>query len=933
MAIVSTPLLRRGRARLVNVVRHRRLKPARTPTNEKESTPANEKESTPANEKQSIHAKEKQSTPRFAARFLKVGRILLGPDALPEQPVDLRWDDPIAQAVISEAARSHALATFARMISCGAALDDALVATTRALLSVSQQRFQQRHTARALAEGLASPRARHLGFGLVLHDMSHPALAWARLSQVDEDTLTRLVPVEAVDCALAVGTPEAVAAAMRIAERASELGTRDVIALSGRFLVTGHPKLARVLVEEADRRHEDLDTVARAHDYSPREELENVRRWTHPTPCDHRAGALDGAVNVAVIDYHQPDLGRTSRNVGDYVQTLAMLGNLACFQRARFTGGDGLGKLVTSLQGRVRPELRIDGGDANVHLMPVSRDFSEGDDIPENTWMVAFGWHMHSLFELRFGLPYHPNLNPVFVSFHVNTIEALTPETIEYLKEHGPIGCRDWTTVDLLLSAGIDAFFTGCLSTTVSAIFPRIEDVEQEQPGAVAVIDAPVAGVKASRPIEELTHRDPRYREASLVEGTRLAIELLENYQQRYHRIVTSRLHSYLPATSLGVPVNFKPHRIGDVRFDGLLGMTPDAPMFTAMRDGIRYLLTAMLEKIFAGANRDQVYAHWREITAPHVSEAWKRHEAPLPPDGSVPAIDIPELVRTVRAGARAFGPHDAVDSAAVSDVAVAVDQNLKQHLPTMLESLIGNASGPVRLWILSRGLDEGYQQWISDAWLGVPITFLNFDGINYGEIGRIIRHITVSTMDRLVLPELLSDLDRIVYVDTDTVTEGDVCELAAMDLGGYPLAARTSEYSVAEQWRVAGNLLSAEKASELRRTMSARHAFDYRGFNAGVLVLDLARMRVDNFAATYLPLVPRFGLHDQDVLVAYVGPDRADLDRKWNALPILEEVTAPGIVHFAGRLKPWSDELTPYGEHWKRYAEQVRARIGEPPA
>ena len=745
------------------------------------------------------------------------------------------------------------------MISCGATLEEAQVATTRALLSVSKKQHSvQQHTARGLAVGMPSTRARHLGLGLLLQDMSHPGLAWARLSQVDEDTLTRLVPVEAVDCALAVGTPEAVAAAVRIGERASELGTRDVIDLSGRFLVTGHPELARALVEEADRRREDdLDTVAGGHDYSAREVLDNVRRWTHPTPSDHRAGAPDGAVNVAVLDYHQPDLERASRNIGDYVQTLAMLGNLARFQRARFTGGDGLGELVTSLQGRVRPELRIDGGEADVHLMPVSRDFSEGDDIPEDTWMVAFGWHMHSMFRLRFGLPYHPNLNPVFVSFHVNTIKALTPEAIEYLKAHGPIGCRDWTTVDLLLSAGVDAFFTGCLSTTVNAVFPEIDDVERDQPGVVAAIDAPVAGVKTKRPIEELTHGDPRYREADLVEGTRLAVELLETYQRRYRRIVTSRLHSYLPATSLGVRVTFKPRRIGDVRFDGLLGLKPDAPAFMAMRDGIRELLASTFEKVFAGASRDEVYAHWREITAPLVAEARERHELPLQPDESVPAIDVPALVKAVRERARAFGPHDAVDPTTVTDVALALDQNFKQHLPTTLESLIGNATGPLRLWILARGLDESYQQWISDAWPDVPITFLNLDGSEYGDIGRMIRHITVSTMDRLVLPELLADVDRITYVDIDTVTEGDVCELAATDLRGYPLAARTSVWSVAEQWRRAGNLLSAEKASELRRTMSARHAFDFKNFNAGVLVLDLARMRADDFTATHPPAGP----------------------------------------------------------------------------
>jgi lipopolysaccharide biosynthesis glycosyltransferase len=90
--------------------------------------------------------------------------------------------------------------------------------------------------------------------------------------------------------------------------------------------------------------------------------------------------------------------------------------------------------------------------------------------------------------------------------------------------------------------------------------------------------------------------------------------------------------------------------------------------------------------------------------------------------------------------------------------------------------------------------------------------------------------------------------------------------------------------------------------------------------------------MRDDDFVANYLPMVPRFGLHDQDVLIAYVGPDRAELDKRWNALPILEEITARGIVHFAGGVKPWDEELTPYREQWQHYAERVRTRVGEPP-
>ena len=91
--------------------------------------------------------------------------------------------------------------------------------------------------------------------------------------------------------------------------------------------------------------------------------------------------------------------------------------------------------------------------------------------------MFAFGWHMHPLFDLRYDFPYHPNIRPLFFSFHVNRLDMLTDEAQDYLRRYGPVGCRDWTTVYLLLSAGIDAFFTGCLTTTVDALFPARAEV------------------------------------------------------------------------------------------------------------------------------------------------------------------------------------------------------------------------------------------------------------------------------------------------------------------------------------------------------------------------------------------------------------------------------------------------------------------------
>ena len=61
---------------------------------------------------------------------------------------------------------------------------------------------------------------------------------------------------------------------------------------------------------------------------------------------------------------------------------------------------------------------------------------------------------MHGIFDMSYGLPFHPNLLPIFLSFHCNKRELLTTEALEYLRRYAPIGCRDWTTVESCSPSG-----------------------------------------------------------------------------------------------------------------------------------------------------------------------------------------------------------------------------------------------------------------------------------------------------------------------------------------------------------------------------------------------------------------------------------------------------------------------------------------------
>jgi hypothetical protein len=188
----------------------------------------------------------------------------------------------------------------------------------------------------------------------------------------------------------------------------------------------------------------------------------------------------------------------------------------------RFSGEDGLGELASELQGRVRPELRRRDVSGAIHLFGVDRDFSGEAQIPPDTWMLAFGWHMHPLFDLRYDFPYHPNLRPLYLSFHVNRLDMLSEAALEELRRHGPVGCRDWTTVFLLLSAGVDAFFSGCVSLTVDALVPDARrGVPRRGAGRADRRPAACGGRREAGPLVQ--HQADAYAIMPLADGLRAA--------------------------------------------------------------------------------------------------------------------------------------------------------------------------------------------------------------------------------------------------------------------------------------------------------------------------------------------------------------------------------------------------------------------------
>ena len=467
--------------------------------------------------------------PRFATSWGRLARIALGQDAVPAAPQEEPFDPALATSAARSATRVRARALLAEALEEDRPLEVAVAEAAAALAEAND--FD---VAWALATGVGrlpgGARAATVGLVVGLHRRRQLDRAWEHAQSLGDEELARFLPVEAVDAALGVGTEAASARARDVAARTDLLSDASLVDLAGRFLVTGDRPTATALVDETRRRGGTA-----ALDERRQRSLELIEASLDPRPTI----VPEGAVPFAVIDYQSPDQALASGNVGDYIQTLSLLGNLARFGSVTFTGEDGLGDLATELQGRVRPKLRLPEVTGAMHLLPVNRDFSNGDDVPPGTWMIAFGWHMHPVYDLRYDFPYHPHIRPLFVSFHVNRLDMLSDDALAYLRAHGPVGCRDWT--DRPPAA----------QRRGRRLLHRVPDQHRERrlparaevydgDGVVGVIDLRQPRGRRREPtaVEVHTHQGDEYRHMTLVDGVHAASDLLGDYQRRFHRAV-----------------------------------------------------------------------------------------------------------------------------------------------------------------------------------------------------------------------------------------------------------------------------------------------------------------------------------------------------------------------------------------------------------
>lgn len=237
--------------------------------------------------------------------------------------------------------------------------------------------------------------------------------------------------------------------------------------------------------------------------------------------------------------------------------------------------------------------------------------------------------------------------------------------------------------------------------------------------------------------------------------------------------------------------------------------------------------------------------------------------------------------------------------------IALACDQGYAMPLATTLRSIVDSnvLHWPLDFHVLVTDFPEQVRRRVADSlpagaaqihW--IPVDVAAFRGFSTAP------GISAMTFARFLIPHAVPErVTRVLYLDSDILVLGDIAALWSQDLGD----------------AVVGAVIDGIDAKvKMNSALVAAVPRVAHYFNAGVLLIDLARWkaeRISERALDYLQRVPDSPFSDQDALNVACDGLWTALDPRWNFQAHLRVRIAdltpgkrPAIVHFITNLKPW---------------------------
>ena len=195
--------------------------------------------------------------------------------------------------------------------------------------------------------------------------------------------------------------------------------------------------------------------------------------------------------------------------------------------------------------------------------------------------------------------------------------------------------------------------------------------------------------------------------------------------------------------------------------------------------------------------------------------------------------------------------------------------------------------------------------------------------------------HITKATYYRLLLPSILSDYDKILYLDGDIIVRKDLWDMYNTDLKGKYIGAVKDVYH------------QMYGGSDYAYKLGVKSTKQY--INAGILVMNLKKIREDNMEKKFNDFIPKLeprklNYNDQDVLNATCYDKIKFISPEYNAIEFMMFIndsrgiynnqewkrarTDPAIIHYAGSSKPWNGCNCRFYDEWDKYRKITEKKI-----
>lgn len=251
-----------------------------------------------------------------------------------------------------------------------------------------------------------------------------------------------------------------------------------------------------------------------------------------------------------------------------------------------------------------------------------------------------------------------------------------------------------------------------------------------------------------------------------------------------------------------------------------------------------------------------------------------------------------------------------------------ACDDNFVKYTIVSLYSIIKNASKDrlYKVYILHTGITEGMMEKVYELKNeNFDVEFTDVSDYLYSISDKLpIRdYYSKTTYYRMFIAEMFPELDKAIYIDSDTVVQGDISRLYDKNIkDAYVAAAHEQAMVQVDEYGT-----YVEKVIGVSR---------YNFFNAGVLLINCEQFRLhfvlDKFIE-YLHVYNFVVTQDEDYLNLICKDHVYWLDGRWNT-EIFGDIPYPiseaHVLHYIMTSKPWHYEDCRHGDIFWSYAKET---------